>query len=30
VDVIAFLPSNKAKYIDGETVEVKGAKPVPG
>ncbi len=29
-DVIAFLASNEARYIAGETVEVTGAKPVSG
>ncbi|SDP68551.1 SDR family NAD(P)-dependent oxidoreductase [Desulforhopalus singaporensis] len=29
-DVIAFLASDKARYIAGETVEVTGAKPVSG
>lgn len=29
-DVIAFLASNEARYICGETVEVTGAKPVYG
>ena len=29
-DVIAFLASDEARYICGETVEVTGAKPVYG
>lgn len=29
-DVIAFLASNEARYIAGETIEVTGAKPVSG
>jgi NAD(P)-dependent dehydrogenase (short-subunit alcohol dehydrogenase family) len=29
-DVIAFLASDEARYIAGETVEVTGAKPVSG
>ncbi len=29
-DVIAFLASNEARYICGETVEVTGANPVYG
>jgi NAD(P)-dependent dehydrogenase (short-subunit alcohol dehydrogenase family) len=29
-DVIAFLASNDARYVCGETVEVSGAKPVSG
>ncbi|RJX74855.1 SDR family NAD(P)-dependent oxidoreductase [Pseudomonas sp. LS-2] len=29
-DVIAFLASNEARYIAGETLEVTGAKPVSG
>jgi len=29
-DVIAFLASDEAKYIAGETVEVTGVKPVSG
>ncbi len=29
-DVIAFLASDEARYIAGETLEVTGAKPVSG